>query len=105
MLIGALPAIAAKVLFSARQVIINRRARPVARLKLACADGHHSLMRTHINVTVIRDDIYQQVALENLTDDELQDCSTVPHLHSFVPIVLFLSDQSLSTSVARTLHR
>ena len=30
-------------------------------------------MRTDINVTVIRDDIYQQVPIEDLTDDELQD--------------------------------
>ena len=30
-------------------------------------------MRTGINVTVIRDDIYQQVPIEDLTDDELQD--------------------------------
>jgi len=32
-------------------------------------------MPTDINVTitVIRDDIYQQVALEDLTDDELED--------------------------------
>ena len=30
-------------------------------------------MRTDINVTVIRDDIYQQVPIEDLTDDELHD--------------------------------
>jgi hypothetical protein len=30
-------------------------------------------MRTDINVTVIRDDIYQQVPIEDLTADELQD--------------------------------
>jgi hypothetical protein len=30
-------------------------------------------MRTDINITVIRNDIYQQVPIEDLTDDELQD--------------------------------
>ena len=30
-------------------------------------------MRTDINVTVIRDDIVQQVPIEELTDDELHD--------------------------------
>ena len=30
-------------------------------------------MRTDITVTVIRDDVYQQVPIEELTDDELHD--------------------------------
>ena len=48
-------------------------------------------MRTDINVTVIRDDIYQQVPIEDLTDDELQDLlkrATPTQLRAFCSLLV-----------------